>query len=393
MSALRLWAQRALTPERTLEGVCLRAEDGVITELREGAEPAADDVCYDGATLVPGLVDLQVNGGDGAAFDAEDAVLRRRATHFHLRAGTTSLLATLVSAPLAHLEAALARLAPEVEAAGPLLGVHLEGPFLAPEKSGAHQASRLCDPTPRAVDGLIECAAGTLAMVTLAPERPGALDAVERFAAAGAVVAAGHTVATLAELRAAIERGLSFVTHLGNASDWPSRRFDPEAGYRRSEPGVVGAFLIEARLRGSVILDGHHLHPELARALVEARGPDAVALISDASPAAGLAPGRYDLGGLPAEVHAGGFATAGEGLAGSVIPLVAALRLAVRAAGLPLAVALRMATRTPADVIGAGNRKGRLEPGFDADLLLLDANLEPAAVYRAGEKIADVAAA
>ncbi len=386
MSGLRLWAQRALTPERELQRVRVRVEAGRIAELADDVEPASDDTCYDGATLVPGLIDLQVNGGDGAAYDAPDADTRRRATRFHLRAGTTSLLATLVSAPLEHLESALGRLAADFDPAGPVLGTHLEGPFLSAAKAGAHSAGRLCDPEPPAVERLLAAAGRSLAMVTLAPERRGALDAVERFAGSGAVVAAGHSVATIRELRAAIERGLSFMTHVGNASDWPDRRFDPEVGYRRSEPGMVGTFLVEPRLRGSLILDGHHLDPELARAMVELRGPAAIALVSDATPAAGLAPGRYDLGGLLAEVHEGGFATAGEGLAGSVIPLLAAVRQAV-AAGLELRSAVRMATLTPAEVLSIADRKGRLEPGFDADLLLLDAALQPLAVYRAGEKI------
>jgi N-acetylglucosamine-6-phosphate deacetylase len=224
-------------------------------------------------------------------------------------------------------------------------------------------------------------------MVTLAPERSGALDATAKFAAAGAVVAAGHSLATLDQLRRAIDRGLSFVTHVGNASDWPSRPFDAEAGFRRSEPNVVGAFLIEKRLRGSVILDGHHLHPELARALVELRGPDAVVLVSDATPAAGLPPGRYKIGGLDAEIRPGGYATTGESLAGSVIALVDAVRTAVQHAKIPLETAIRMASTTPAKIIGVGAKKGSLVAGADADLLLLGPALEVKAVYHRGVQV------
>src|SRR5262249_901108 len=155
---------------------------------------------------------------------------------------------------------------------------------------------------------------------TLAPERSGALEAVERFANAGAVVAAGHSRATLDEVRKAIEHGLSFVTHVGNASDWPARTLDPALGRPVSEPNLVGAFMIARPLRGRVIVDGHGLDPELARALVELRGAEAIALVSDATPAAGLPPGRYRMGGLDAEIHPGGLATTGESLAGSAIP-------------------------------------------------------------------------
>ena len=189
-------------------------------------------------------------------------------------------------------------------------------------------------------------------------------------------------------MREAIERGLSFVTHVGNASDWPARVLDPALGRRVSEPNLVGAFLIDRRLRGSVILDGHHLHPELARVLVELRGAEAIALVSDATPAAGLPPGRYRMGGLDAEIHPGGLATTGESLAGSAIPLLDAVRVAVRLAGLPLATAVRMASFVPAAVLGLEGRKGCLAGGADADLLALGPDLSLRAVYRAGEPLA-----
>ena len=386
MSALSVWAARALTPAGEAARVRVRCAGGRIESIESGVEPRSGDVRHENATLVPGLVDLQVNGGAGAAYDDPDPGARRRATDFHLRAGTTSLLATLVSAPLDHLEAALARLLGDVSPGGPILGVHLEGPFLVEAKRGAHDAAQLCDPTPDRVTRVLDVAEGALRMVTLAPERTGALEAVARFA--GAVVAAGHSRATLAQVRAAIERGLSFVTHLGNASDWPARVLDPALGRRVSEPNLVGAFLVDRRLRGSVILDGHHLHPELARALVELRGAEAIALVSDATPAAGLAPGHYKMGGLDAQIHADGLATTGESLAGSAIPLLAAVRVAVRLAGLPLATAVRMASAVPAALLGLEARKGCLAAGADADLLALGPDLSLRAVYRAGEALA-----
>ncbi|HTO07977.1 MAG TPA: amidohydrolase family protein [Myxococcota bacterium] len=388
MSALSIWAARALTPGGELARARVRCAGGRIETVEGGVEPRSDDVRHENGTLVPGLIDLQVNGGAGAAYDDPDPAARRRATDFHLRAGTTSLLATLVSAPLDALERALARLLGDVSPGGPILGIHLEGPFLADAKRGAHAAEHLCDPTPERVGRLLDVAEGATRMVTLAPEREGALAAVERFARAGAVVAAGHSRATLAEVRAAIERGLSFVTHVGNASDWPARVLDPALGRRVSEPNLVGAFLVDRRLRGSVILDGHHLHPELARALVELRGAEAVALVSDATPATGLPPGRYRMGGLDAEIHPGGLATTGESLAGSAIPLLDAVRTAVRLAGLPLATAVRMASAVPASVLGLGARKGSISAGADADLLVLGPDLSLRAVYRAGESLA-----
>ena len=359
----------------------------MIQEVVPAPEPAPGDEVFEGATLLPGLVDLQVNGGSGASYDAADAAERARATGYHLSRGTTSLLASLITAPLEELHEALLRLRDDCDPAGPLLGVHLEGPFLAADKAGAHERRWLCDPQPALVEGLIARAGEALRMVTLAPELPGAVEAIRRFARAGAVVCAGHSLATRAQLAGAIEAGLSFVTHLGNASDWPSRPFDEARQFRRSEPGLVGTFLIEERLRGSMILDGFHLDPELAGALVRLRGPGNVALVSDATAAAGLSPGPGKMGSLDVQVHADGYATAKGGLAGSVITLLDAVRVAVERAGVDLAAAVTMASATPARVLGVYARKGTLAPGADADLLLVGADWSPRAVYRLGQRL------
>lgn len=383
-----IWAARAVTATGVRERVRLLVEAGRVARLDEGAAPEPGDEVFEDSTLLPGLVDLQVNGGDGAAYSAEDRETRDRATAYHVRRGTTSLLATLVSAPLDALEPAIARLAGDVDEAGPVVGLHVEGPFLAEEKAGAHAPGVLCDPTPERVKRILEPARGTLRMLTLAPERAGALEAIPLVVREGAVVAAGHSQATHAEMRRAIEAGLSFVTHVGNASDWPSRPFDAAVGYRRSEPGLVGSFLVEERLGGSLILDGHHLHPELARALIELRGTSRVVLVSDATPAAGLEPGHYRLGGMEAEIHPGGYAVAaGGGLAGSLITLLDAVRVAVEQARVPLPDAVRMASSVPAQLIGISDRKGSLRPGADADLLLLRRDWSLAAVYRAGAPV------
>ncbi len=387
MSRLSLWAARAVAPDGVREGVRLVADDGRIRELADAPAPAKGDEVFEDATLLPGLVDLQVNGADGAAYDASDPAERARATDYHVARGTTSLLATLVTGPLDHLQAALGRLAGDVDPAGPVLGLHLEGPFLCEAKSGMHLGDWLCDPSPGAVEGLLAKAAGTLRVVTLAPELPGSEDAIARFAQGGAVVAAGHSLASHEELERAIDAGLSFVTHVGNASEWPSRPFDEARGFRRSEPGVVGTFLFEPRLRGSLILDGFHLHPQLARAIAALRGPEDLALVSDATAGAGLPPGRYDLGGLSVEVHPDGYAKTEGGLAGSTITLLDALRVAVESAGIPLEDAVQMATATPARVIGADPRKGALRVGADADLLVVGEDWQPRAVYRLAERV------
>ncbi|MCE2390088.1 MAG: N-acetylglucosamine-6-phosphate deacetylase, partial [Proteobacteria bacterium] len=272
-----LWASRAITSAGPRRDVRVRIEGGLIAEVETGVAAAADDDRFPEGTLAPGLVDLQVNGALGAAYSDADPAARRRATDYHLRSGTTSLLATLISAPVPELVERIGRLARDVRSQPELAGIHLEGPFLCPEKAGAHDPAHFCDPAPERVDRLLEAAGPALAMLTLAPERSGAPEAVERLAGRGVVVAAGHSLASYERMREAAGRGLSFVTHLGNACEWPARVYDPELGYRRGEPGVVGAFLIDRRLRGSLILDGRHLPPELARALIAARGRDALA--------------------------------------------------------------------------------------------------------------------
>jgi N-acetylglucosamine-6-phosphate deacetylase len=379
-----IWAAHAITPDATLERVRVQVEGGRIVEVSQNQAPDPGEALYEDGTLIPGLVDLQVNGGDGGLYGSEDPDEHRRANEFHLRSGTTSLLATLITAPLPEIESALARLAQEVASGGPVVGVHLEGPFLAAEKVGAHDRRHLRDPDRTTVDRILDAASGALRLMTLAPELPGALDAVERIADAGIVPAAGHSLAGLACLRAAIDRGLRFMTHVGNASDWPTRAVDPDLGFRVTEPGMVGTFLIEHRLRGSLILDGWHLQPEIAGAIIRLRGARNVALVSDATHAAGLPPGRHRRGALDLQVHPEGYATAGEGLAGSVIPLVEAVRTAVRLAGLSLKEAVRAATRTPAEVLGLERRKGILRKGSDADLVVLAPDMGIRAVYRAG---------
>lgn len=387
MSSRSLFAERALVDGEIAEGVRLILESGVIRGLESGARAAAGDESIDCALLSPGLVDLQVNGALGFAFDDPDAEHRRRAANYHLERGTTSLLATLITAPLEELNRSIERLAGDVSDTGPVIGIHLEGPFLSGEKVGAHGTQWLCDPQPAAVAGLLGRSQKALRMLTLAPELPGACEAIETLSRAGVVAAAGHTQASASEMARAVDAGLRFVTHLGNATDWPSRVYDPELGYRRSEPGVVGSFLTDERLCGSLILDGLHLDPGLARALAQLRGSESVCLVSDATPATGLGPGRYRVGGLDATVHPEGHATSGEGLAGSVITLCDAVHKAIRGAGLAPAAALQMATLTPARIAGVSDRKGVLRVGADADLVAWGEDWRIRAVYSGGKQL------
>jgi N-acetylglucosamine-6-phosphate deacetylase len=268
-------------------------------------------------------------------------------------------------------------------------GLHLEGPFLNPDRRGAHPLEHIRPPDLGLARELFEAARRRIVILTLAPELDGALPLIRWFAGERVVVSAGHTMAPCDLVLRACDEGLRMLTHVGNTSDWPYRRKNAE-DILTSEPAVVGAFMISDRLRGSVIVDGYHLDPRLAAALMRLRGPHNVALISDASYATGLPPGEYDDGLIRTTVHPDGYAyaTGGGGwLAGSVIALDQAVRVAVRQGGVALREAVEMATLTPARILGLEGRKGRIAPGYDADLVFLDSQLAVKRVLRAGREV------
>jgi N-acetylglucosamine-6-phosphate deacetylase len=388
-------AGQAWTPRRCLLNCLITVADAKIAALAEasGSSFRASEGFLDASDgiVVPGLIDLQVNGALGWGFQAADRDRFSEVVAFHLAAGTTSLLPTLVTADEQTLLQGLRALADLVEEPSPptLPGIHLEGPFLSPERRGAHDEGALREPDPALTRRFVEAARGHLRMVTLAPELPDAVPTVEYLAGQGAIVSAGHTRATLAKIRRAMRSGLSFVTHAGNASDWPHRA-PGELGFMASEPGIVGALLAEPALGGSVILDGYHFHPALLPPLLRLKGVERLMLVSDASPVAGCPPGDYESGGLRVTVHPQGFATSGRGggwLAGSTITLLQAVQRAVGLAGVPPQEAVAMATLGPAQLLGLENRKGRLAVGCDADLLVLNADLSLRHVIASGRLV------
>jgi N-acetylglucosamine-6-phosphate deacetylase len=319
--------------------------------------------------VVPGFVDAHVHGGGGAAFDGGDPAAVARVLETHLLHGTTTMVASLVADSVDGLEASCASLVSSVES-GLVAGIHLEGPWLAPSRAGAHDPSQLVAPTLEAVDRLVEACRGHLRMVTLAPELPGALLVIPELVAAGVVVAVGHTEATYEETRAAIEAGASAGTHLFNAM--------PPLHHR--EPGPVAA-LLESSAYVEVVADGVHVHPSVvALAWKEGR----TALVSDAMAAAGANDGEYHLGALSVVVRDGVARVASSGaIAGSTATLDASLRFAVAEAGVPLPEALAAVTSTPAAMLGLAD-VGRLEPGAWADLVELSDELEVDRVMRRG---------
>jgi len=337
-----------------------------------------------GAVLTPGFIDLHGHGGGGFSFDDAAAVPGGAAAvdgalAVHRAHGTTRSLLSLVANPVPALERSLAAIADMAERDPLVLGSHLEGPFLAPSRKGAHNPDFLISPSPAVVEPLLAAARGTLRQVTIAPELPGALDAVGALAEAGVVVAVGHTEADEEQAQAAFERGARLLTHAFNAM--------PGIGHRA--PGPVVAAIRDERVTSELVLDGVHVHPDVARLLLDA-ADGRVALITDAMAAAGAADGSYRLGSLRVTVVDGVARLAGTdgAIAGSTLTQDRALRLATGRCGMSLRAAVTALTWVPARVLGTDHWLGRLAPGYAADAVLLDDAYEVRAAWGAGKRLA-----
>jgi N-acetylglucosamine-6-phosphate deacetylase len=355
---------------------CVAVSDGVIVgavagETYGGVRP---DVDLPSGVLVPGLVDIQINGCFGVDFVAADPAGWAEVSRRLPETGVTSFLPTFITAPVPELAAALRRTAalPADLGAARVLGVHVEGPFLAPNRHGAHDPALLRDPTADAVDALIEAAPGLLRLHTLAPERPGGLAAIRRFVEAGVLVSVGHSDATAAQTEAAADAGARLVTHLFNAMRPMHHR----------EPGVIGQGLADDRLTCGLIADLHHVAAPVCR-LAFAAAPGRIVLVTDAVAAAGMPPGTYDLGGQQVSVDPLGLPRRADGtIAGSGLRLDAAIANVV-AAGVDLRSAVDAASRLPADIVGRPDL-GRIAAGATADLVWLGDDLAARATWLAG---------
>ncbi|MGH3295501.1 MAG: N-acetylglucosamine-6-phosphate deacetylase [Trebonia sp.] len=359
------------------------------------AGQGADVVDAAGGVLTPGFIDLHVHGGGGFSFDDatsgaasrhEGAEAVERALAAHRAHGTTRSVLSLVANPVAALERSLAAIADLTERDPLVLGSHLEGPFLAPGRRGAHNPNFLIPPSPAVIERLAAAARGTLRQVTIAPELPGALEAIPALADTGVVVAVGHTEADEEQAQAAFDRGARLLTHAFNAM--------PGIGHRN--PGPVVAAIRDERVTAELVLDGVHVHPDVARLLIDAAA-GRVALITDAMAAAGGADGLYQLGSLDVAVVDGVARLAvPDGAPGGAIGAIAgstltqdhALRLATRRCGMSLRAAVTALTWVPARVLGLGHRLGRLAPGYAADAVLLNGAYEVRAAWGAGRRLA-----
>ncbi len=365
-------------------GVAAALVDGVLVP---------GDVAVDGAVLTavglpaaaggriaaPGLVDLQVNGSHGVDLMDTDADGVRHLGRALAGTGVTAYLPTLITAPARATEAALAVLAPVIAdphtgGARPL-GVHLEGPWISPQRLGTHPGEHRRDPDAAAVAELARWRAlapvAPVAAVTLAPELPGAMDLLRSLVAEGVLVSVGHTAATAAQAHAALDAGAATVTHLFNAMS--------PLGHR--EPGVPGAALARDDVVVQLIVDGHHLAGDVVRlAWAAARGR--VVLVTDAVAAAGMPDGEHVLAGVAVRLRDGAVRNAAGDLAGSALTLDAAVRGAV-ALGVPVEQALSAASEAPARLLRRRD-VGHLRPGGRADVVVLEQDLTVVRTHLAG---------
>ena len=370
---------RILLDGRLVDGAVV-VEDGRIAEVtrtpRSGQLPAA---VIDAAIVAPGLIDLQVNGGFGVEVGDDPAAIRQLAARLP-ETGVTAFLPTVITSPAASYPRAFAAFAAarNVPGARPL-GLHLEGPFLAPTRHGAHRRDLIEAADPRLLDEFVTSDA--VRLVTLAPDRPGADERIRRLRDRGVVVSLGHTDATDEQFVAAVDAGATKATHLYNAMS--------PFGHRA--PGAVGAALLDDRITVGLIVDGVHVHPAGVRLALRAKGPDRIALVTDMMSAAGypggvMPAGAYELGGRRVSVE-GGAARLDDGtLAGSIITLDATIRNVVAWTDTTPADALRMATEVPARLLGL-ELAGRIAPGNDADLVLLGADLTVEATIVAAQTV------
>ncbi len=365
MSAAALCAPSVLTPDGFQKDGCVVVEGGRIVAVTSASDCPPDAARRELAgTLVPGFIDLQVNGGGGILFNDQPTVDGVAAiARAHRRFGTTGLLVTLISDDLEIVARAIAAVDDAVEQAVPgVLGIHIEGPFLSPVKKGIHDASKFRTLDPAAIALLSSLRRGRT-LVTLAPERapPGA---VRALTTTGVVVAAGHTEASYEDVQASIAEGLSGFTHLFNAMT--------QLGSRA--PGAVGAALDSVSSWCGIIVDGHHVHPAALRVALAAKGADRLALVTDAMPTVGSAHKEFWLGGQRIVAEEGRCAAPDGTLAGSDLDMAQAVRNAERLLGVDLATAVRMASGVPASAMGMADQRGSIEPGLRADLVLLDAS-------------------
>jgi len=356
---------RVLAPEGWRDNLTVLLDGETIVGLLPPSDPrvrAAQQHDLHGAMLLPGFIDVQVNGGGGVLFNEAPTVeTLRRIGVAHRQFGTTGFLPTLISDDPSVMREALAAVEQAlIEGVPGVLGIHLEGPYLAPARKGVHDPRYFHVPD-RDELALLCAPHRGVRLITLAPDQV-PLASIGALVDAGLIVCAGHTAADYDVTRAALDAGVRGFTHLFNAMTPLGSR----------EPGVVGAALDDARSWCGIIVDGHHVHPASLRVAIAAKARGKMVLVTDAMPPVGADRPDYVLNGETIVVKDGVCQTAQGVLAGSALDMATAVRNAVQLLGLPLDEAARMASTYPADFLGLGESHGRIAAGYRADLVLLD---------------------
>lgn len=380
------------TPSRLIPQGVLLIEDGVIKAVGSTAQvdvPAsATLIDAQGQIISPGLVDIHGHAGDGGDFTDGTTEAVRKTARRHLRAGTTSMLATTCSELLPNIWRAFDCIREVQRTPGAnearLLGIHMEGPFLSLEQRGAHPPELLRLPD-AAEQEILFSYIPLLHSVTLAPEREGAHELIRELVKRGVIVAGGHSDAVYEQVCEAMNLGMSHTVHCWSGMS-TVRRIGP-----KRYAGMVEASLMEEGLTTEIIADGYHLPSSLMRMAFRLKGPDKLALVSDAMRASGLGPGEYGVAGRRVFVEPGVAVAVTEdrkAFAGSVSTALQCVQQMVQVVGISLSDALRMASETPARIMGYADRCGSLLPGRTADLIILDrATLAPRLVMLAGQMI------
>jgi N-acetylglucosamine-6-phosphate deacetylase len=374
---------RLIFPEGSRDGLELVIANGKISEIREQAKAATDaTIDLRDNFLAPGFIDLHLHGALGC--DTMDASRDAFQTicDYHATGGTTSLLLTTVTAPIAKIVDVLRAVRDSARQIKQVAGVHIEGPFISRSRRGVQREEFIRDPDAESIDQLLEFS-DVIKRITLAPELPGALDFIDRLRERNIGVSGGHSEAWDEEARAAFEHGMRHVTHTFNCMSSARRR-----GIHRTA-GLLEFALSEPGIFCELIADGHHVSPTLMKMLYRAKGVRGICLVSDATAGAGLAEGAlFSLGGMECVVHDGVCLLANHStLAGSAARMIDLVRTMVRKVDVPLNEAIEMATGNPARALGIEATKGHLAPGADADLVVLSPELEVVQTFSQGKEI------
>ena len=358
-----------ITPSKTIKNGVVIFEDEKITAVGRESDikmpKRARTIDASGKIVAPGFIDIHVHGGRGkdvmdASYEAINELAKFVAGH-----GTTAFLPTTVSASRGDLlnavKAVKAAMGRGTEGAE-VSGVHLEGPYINPEKLGAHDAGYVRLPSLDEIRELSEASSHTIKIVTLAPEVKGSIELITELRKFGIAVSVGHSNATHSEVVNAVKHGATHAAHT----------FNEMRGLHHREPGVVGAVLVQDELTAELISDNTHVHPAAMKLLIRTKGTDKVVLVTDAIQAAGMPDGEYKVGKKDVIVRNGVCRLESGKLAGSTLTMDGAVRNVMKSVGLPLRTAIKMATINPAVAINVDENKGSLEPGKDADIIIID---------------------